>query len=525
MTFVFRNNTIERFMPAEYEFSGYDDISVVPDEATDFVWWYQVPIRFDIDSLVAEVETYISKLNLILPSIGNRQLNIITLADFLSVSIETSDDRLMHAINEYNDTIYHFAKEHSNIRIIDISSFYNKYSAAELIDWKLYFLSQMSINPKLATAFKEWYSLQLKAISLQRKKCIVLDLDNTLWGGVLGEDGLNQIAISGSYPGKAYNLWQQGLRQLKQKGVLLCICSKNNIEDVEEVWNKRADMVLKQNDFAAVRINWQDKVTNISELAKELNIGLDSMVFIDDNPTERELVRQLLPMVEVPDFPLQPYDLPKLYKQLVEKYFQTYNITAEDKQKTEQYRLNALRNEAASHYSDMTEYLRSLEMQLTIEPINEQTLPRAAQLTQKTNQFNLTTKRYAEADLRSLINNGAYGWTLDVADKFGDYGITGLIIVNAEGMIDTMLMSCRVLGKGVENAFIRIVLYLLRKKGFQTITGQYIKTSKNSQTANFYPNNGFELIEHNGDNNAVYSIRLSDADLSVNDYLKINVDQ
>ncbi len=507
-------------MPANCQFSGYDDISVVPDEATDFVWWYQIPLKFDNESIISEIETYIPKIKLVLPTIGSRQLIIFTLTDYLSVQIEIKDNRLKGAVSSFNKGIYDLANNYSNVKIVDVTTFTNQYSASELIDWKMFFLSQIPINPKLSVAFKEWFEIQTRAISLQRKKCLVLDLDNTLWGGVLGEDGVNNLAISGSYPGKAYHLWQQGLKQLKQNGVILCLCSKNNMNDVEDVWSKRDDMILKKEDFAAMRINWDDKATNIIDIAKELNIGPDSMVFADDNPTERELIKRMLPMVTVPEFPIQPYDLPKFYQSLVSKYFQIYALTTEDKVKTEQYRLNKQRNEAASLFSDFTDYLRSLKIQLTIEQITEQTLPRATQLTQKTNQFNLTTKRYSEADIRGLLADGARGWTLDVADKFGDYGITGLIIITKNGLIDTMLMSCRVLGKGVENVFLKSVLSILRKNRLDSVVGEYDKTAKNVQTADFYPNNGFSVVEKT-EEHSIYTLQLNDADLSVNDYYKI----
>lgn len=530
MIFVFRNNTIERFLPADCQFSGYDDISVVPNDATDFIWWYQVPLKFDETAVAEEIKTYYSKLQLVLPQIKSRQIIIFTLADYCHTPIETGNNILQKAIGEFNESIYNLSQQYPNIKILDFLSFTRRYSASDIVDWKMFLLAQIPLNPKLADAFKIWYNNQLKAISLQRKKCLVLDLDNTLWGGILGEDGLNNIQLSGGYPGKAFHLWQEGLLQLKQSGVILCICSKNNVEDVNEVWQKRNDMLLKRGDFAALRINWHDKATNIKELSKELNIGLDSMVFIDDNPLERELIKQVLPMIEVPEFPSQPYDLPLLYQKLVHDYFQIYAVTNEDRQKTEQYMQNVHRREAAAQFTDIKDYLRSLQIKLDIAPVNEQTLPRAAQLTQKTNQFNLTTKRYAENEIRSLLNSGARAWTLSVADKFGDSGITGLIIITADGVIDTMLMSCRVLGKGIENAFLKTVLNQLRKEGVETIIGQYIKTAKNSQTATFYPDNGFSGTMHSctfntGEDPQVFTMSLQDADLSVDDYFEITVNE
>lgn len=522
MVFVFRNNTIERFMPADYVFSGYDDISFVPAEAQEFVWFYQMPVKFDVKQITSEISTYISRLRLVLPAIGSRQLIAFTIVDYLSSQIELSDFSIEQTINAYNEELSALSKQYSNIKVIDFSRFTRRFSSAELIDWKMFFLSQMPINPKLAVPFKQWYASEREAVALQRCKCLVLDLDNTLWHGVLGEDGVGNIQMSGSYPGKAYHLWQEGLLELKKAGVILCINSKNNLSDVEEVWLKRDDMLLKKSDFAAVRINWQDKATNMIELSKELNIGLDSMVFVDDNPTERELLQQALPMVKVPLFPEQPYNLPVLYKTLVDDYFRIYALTDEDKNKTEQYRLNSERQEYAKLFVDMTDYLRSLAIVLTIEPINEQTLQRAAQLTQKTNQFNLTTRRYTESDIRQMLTSGARAWTLSVADKFGSYGLTGLIIINQECAIDTMLMSCRVLGKGIEDAFLKTILAQLKQEGVKQVVGEYIRTNKNSQVESFYEKNGFTMTDKNEDK-SLYMISLPSAELTINDYFDIRV--
>ena len=354
---------------------------------------------------------------------------------------------------------------------------------------------------------------------LKRKKCLVLDLDNTLWGGVLGEDGIEGIQVDGDYPGKAYHYWQEGLKELERNGVILAICSKNNQIDVEALFAAR-EMPLTLSDFACLRINWTDKTTNIREIAYELNIGLDSFMFVDDNPTERELIRQQLPMVAVPEWPSQPYELPIFYNQLVEDYFSVYTLTDEDKSKTEQYRQNANRALAQTQYSNMEDFLRSLEMRLTIAPATDITIPRIAQMTQKTNQFNLTTKRYAEADIHSLLDNGAQIWTLDVADRFGDNGITGLIILKPENgwIIDTLLMSCRVLGKGIEEAFFKNVIG--RYKG--ALKAQYIPTAKNGQVADFYERMGLKLEEMNNEGVKEYSAQIETLESTIKDYYKID---
>lgn len=518
MTYVFRNNTIERFLSGDYVFSGYDDFSAVP-EADAYLWWYQVPIKYNRNQLVAEVESYAQRLLWAVEQIGDKPLLILTLESVYDVNSNIGDRRLARAIETFNSTAWNLTATKANIQVVDFGSFLNQYPAQEKIDWKFYFLSQMILNPRLAGDFRKWLDEQQRALALKRKKCLVLDLDNTLWGGVLGEEGIEGVQIDGEYPGKAYHYWQEGLKELERNGVILAICSKNNQTDVEALFAAR-EMPLSLNDFACTRINWNDKATNIREIAQELNIGLDSMVFVDDNPTERELIRQQLPMVSVPEWPSQPYELPMFYARLINDYFSVYTLTDEDKQKTEQYRQNANRAQAQAQFTDMEDFLRSLEMKLTIAPATDVTIPRIAQMTQKTNQFNLTTKRYTESDIRLLLDNGSQIWTLAVEDRFGDNGITGLMILIPESgwNIDTLLMSCRVLGKGIEEVFFKTVIG--RYKG--ALTAQYIPTAKNGQVADFYERMGLKLERMNDDGVKEYSAQIETLDTTIKDYYKID---
>jgi len=517
MTYVFRNNTIERFLPGDYIFSGYDDFSAVPN-ADAYLWWYQVPIKYNRDQLVTEVESYAQRLLWAAEQVENKPLLVLTLESVYDVNSNISDRRLAHAIETFNSTAWNLAATKANIHVVDFGAFLNQYPAHERIDWKFYFLSQMILNPRLAGDFRKWLDEQRRAIALKRKKCLVLDLDNTLWGGVLGEEGIEGVQIDGDYPGKAYHYWQEGIKELERKGVILAICSKNNQTDVEALFAAR-EMPLSLKDFACTRINWNDKAANIREIAQELNIGLDSMVFVDDNPTERELIRQQLPMVAVPEWPAQPYELPMSYAQLVNGYFSVYTLTDEDKKKTEQYRQNANRAQAQAQFTDMEDFLRSLEMRLTIREATEVTIPRIAQMTQKTNQFNLTTKRYTESDIRSLLEEGAQIWTLAVADRFGDNGITGLMILKSENgwILDTLLMSCRVLGKGIEEAFFKSVIR--RYNG--VLTAQYIPTAKNGQVAEFYERMGLKIERMNDGGMKEYSAQIETLDTIIKDYYKI----
>ena len=521
--FVFRNNTVERFFLKDYSFSGYDDISYVPTDVDGYVWFYQLPVKYDQEMLCSEIRGYAQKLSFVLAQVDAAKPFVVMTMDECGYAVPfTSGTELLAAVSDYNAALVQAETEHNNVKLLDIREFTRQYPVNEVFDWKFWFISQMGMNPRLSKPFSDWFARKLDEIALKRKKCLVLDLDNTLWGGVLGEDGIEGIKLGGDYPGKAFHYWQEALLELSKSGVILTVCSKNNEADVLEAWEKNPFMVLKKENFATWRINWTDKATNIKELADELNIGLDSLVFIDDNPTERELIKQVLPVVEVPDFPKQPYELLVFFKEIVEKYFRVYSITSEDKKKTEQYKANAQRAQAQRSFVDFDSYLESLDIQITIEAANEFNIPRIAQMTQKTNQFNLTTKRYTDVDIRKFLQEGWKIWCLSVADKFGDNGITGCIMVNGD-TIDTFLLSCRILGKGIEIAFIKKILSILRESGAGSVKADYLPTAKNVQVKDFYDRCGFPCVAEESDGKRSYALALKNADLSTKEYYHIKL--
>ena len=519
---VFRNNTIERFFPKDYSFSGYDDISSIPTEYDSYLWFYQAPIRYGQQMAADEIGGYVQKFKYVLSCIDpSKTIIVMTMDTLYCVSLTDDDHRLAQAVELYNENLYELAKIHVNMKVIDIKDFTRLYRTEELIDWKYYFISQMGLNPRLSKDFQSWWQKKLDSIALKRKKCIVLDLDNTLWGGVLGEDGIEGIKIGGDYPGKAFLYFQNALLELSKSGVILTVCSKNNENDVLDAWDKNPFMVLKKENFAAYRINWQDKASNIRELAEELNIGIDSFVFIDDNPTERELIRQMLPMVSTPEFPVHPYELPVFFKNLINDYFKVYSITDEDKKKTEQYKANAARKQAEHSFTNFSDYLQSLDIHIIVETATEFNLPRIAQMTQKTNQFNLTTHRYTDNDLKRFLVEGWKIWCIAVSDRFGDNGITGCIMITPNRVIDTMLLSCRILGKGIETAFVKKILLLLKECGITTLKADYIPTAKNSQVADFYEHCVFMCVSRDKDGAKHYVINLATVDFTIENYYNI----
>ena len=527
-TFVFKNNTIESLFGNEgYTYSGYEDISYVDESADQYLWFYQVPIKFDWASLAKEVAGYWDEFMLCYNRIAESKMVIaFTLTDLFSFKLVDNDFDVEEHVKEFNSKLIALSREKRNLKVVDPMEFFAHYDKNSWVNWRFYFISQMAIDPKFAGQFRAWFQKKIVSIALKRKKCLVLDLDNTLWSGVLGEDGVTGITISGDYPGKAFHYFQEAIKALKDNGVILAICSKNNPEDVEQVWMDNPYMVLKKEDFSAVRINWQDKATNIRELSEELNIGTDSMVFIDDNPTERELIKQMLPEVAVPEFPKQPYDLIPFIKQVADDYFRIYTLTDEDKKKTEQYKANAQRKQEEKKFINMEDYLASLQIEIDIEKCNEFNLARIAQMSQKTNQFNLTTHRYTDSDIENKVQNGDWVYCISVRDKFGDNGITGEIIIAKDGnkaLIDTLLLSCRILGKGIEEAFIKTILGLLKEQGVEMLEADYFPTLKNAQVKDFYERMGFDLDNEDAVGNKHYNLNLSLQDLKVKEYYKIIV--
>jgi len=495
--FIFRNFTIEPFFNGfEAGFSGYGDVSFIDNMADTYIWFYFAPYKTNNDITAAEVGHYGEMLDLVYSNISkNKDIIVFTIEPIYALNYVTLNAELKNAVFAYNKKIYAMA-EHANVKIVDIREFYNGFSADQLIDWKYYFISQMPLNPMLAMQFNKWFSRQLEILAMRRKKCIVLDLDNTLWSGILGEDGPDSIKMGEDYPGSVYRFFQAYLLELSRIGILLAICSKNNEDDVFAVLDNHPDMLLRKDSISAYKINWNNKADNIKEIASELNIGLDSMVFIDDNPAERELVKQALPEVSVPDFPARPYLYPVFIKQLTDNYFGGYTLTLEDLEKKRQYKENAERAQYKNQFTDIDNYLRSLEMKLTIEKLNEFNRARLAQMTQKTNQFNLTARHYTETEIQTLADNGALVYGLRAKDRFGDNGLTGMMIVVIEketAFIDTLLLSCRVLGRKIETGFVQFVLMKLEEKGLQKVKASFIKTAKNKQVEKFYDSIGFTV--------------------------------
>ncbi|MCC5929252.1 MAG: HAD-IIIC family phosphatase [Cyclobacteriaceae bacterium] len=351
------------------------------------------------------------------------------------------------------------------------------------------------------------------------KKVLILDCDNTLWGGIIGEDGTDKISIS-----TPYKMVQSIVVQLYKKGVLVCLCSKNNPDDVQEVLESNGHMILKDQHIVLKKINWDDKVTNILSIADELNLGLSSFIFLDDSSFEINLVKQNLPQVSAYQVPEKITEYPALMEEIAAQFFH-FDNSADDGLKTEQYRIQAQRNEAMKSFHSVEDYLRTLGLHIIIAKNKPEQISRIAQLTQKTNQFNLTTKRYSEQDIEFMMNSDTFDfYTLSVKDRFGDSGITGLAIIEKKdnaAIIDTLLLSCRVLGRNVEWVFMDEIIRLLNKK---QVNAQFIPTHKNIQVSNFYDQLGFIRINSAEDVGVNYSLNVADYKYHTHiDYIKVDI--
>ena len=497
--FIFRNFTIEPLFTGidNCIFSDYGSINFTKD-CDYYLWFYLFPLKANRKKAAEEIDFYSKNLEYIVGKLPETSTLIcFTMVDNSDFYFKNNDP-VYEPIKRYNDLIIYLSQNTSNVKAIDFAEFSSRYSRENIIDYRHFYLSMMPINPKLINDFRIWINQILNSLAGKRKKCLILDLDNTLWGGIIGEDGLAGIKLGNTYPGNCFLDFQEYIKEIKETGVILAICSKNNHNDVKEVFDKQNSMILNYDDFAIIKTNWKNKSENITQIAKELNIGLDSMVFIDDSSFEREQVNRILPEVETPDFPNKPYLLINFIKEVYHKYFRIYNLTDEDKDKTKQYKENELRNKVLREPANYEEIIKELNIKISISENDKLHIPRIAQMTQKTNQFNLTTKRYTEQDIRRLMDGNHLIFDASVSDKFGDNGITALAIVkiNSEtAHIDSFLLSCRILGRGIESNFLKEILLKLKEKGILQITAIYIPTEKNIQTKDFYLKNGFVLTE------------------------------
>ncbi|MBI5739133.1 MAG: HAD-IIIC family phosphatase [Nitrospirae bacterium] len=468
----------------------------------------------DSEAITGILEKTKSEIALIFRNLKKTSLvvfNTFSAMHFCSSSIVNCNlSALASGLNAYLSSVLPV-----NVKLIDLDKVLCRVGVRNALDLRYYYLSKALYSIEFYKAYADFVRPIILSANGKTRKCIIFDCDNTLWKGILGEDGFDNIELS---PGTAYGsifAEVQGIAlALNKRGILIGICSKNNPGDVDAVIKNHPDMQLRDEHITIRKINWSDKVTNLREIAAELNIGLDSLVFVDDSSFEANLVREHLPEVAVLQVPGRLQDYPGILRDNMGLF---YNLSSsvEDKLKANMYNINVKRENAKSDFLTIEDYLASLKLKLTLYEDDSSIIPRISQMSQKTNQFNLTTIRYTENDINAFIADGnSKVYAYSVSDKFGDSGITGLCIININresgtADINTFLMSCRIIGRNIEYAFMDYLINAVRNLGGRTVTAKYIKTPKNDQVGNFYDRCSFALTDSN-EKNKTYVLAIDD---------------
>jgi FkbH-like protein len=447
-----------------------------------------VLLFLDFDELNESIDDVIDAVNLFTDNTGKTVI-MNTLA-FSPRYIDTFLNTKLELELNANLSLVNFSNENQNVLLLDFSKLLKQNN---FIDEKYWYMARIKFSRDGFKSIAREVKLLLDTYLFGSKKVLVLDMDNTLWGGVIGEE---EIKLSNDGIGKIYVDFQKKIKELKELGVLLAVCSKNNYDDGVKGLN-HINSILKESDFIIKKINWNDKVSNIKEILKELNLGDDSLVFLDDNPMEREYVKEMLPNVVVPNFPEDSYSINSWFLGVVEDFFSRVSLTIEDLNRQEQY---LIKREREATFKDISykNFLKTLNIEIDFYINNREYVERYAQMTQKTNQFNLTTKRYTIADIKRFIEAPFYDViAINYKDKFANEGITGLVIVNIADNyveIDSFLLSCRILKRGVED----VIFSKLEELYFnRDIIGIYAKTKKNEQVKELYTFHGFVKIDKN----------------------------
>ena len=401
------------------------------------------------------------------------------------------------AIRALNAEVENFCRTLTGVYFFDYDLFVSQMGKMHAFDSRFYYLGDMKLGMSAIPLLCDAYLAFIRPAVSKFRKCIVLDCDNTLWGGIIGEDGVGGIHLGPTTEGRPYFEFQKGLQALFRRGIILAVNSRNDMKDVLQVLREHPFMVLNQSHFAAMEVNWEDKASNLVRIATALNIGLDAIIYIDDDPMNCELVRSSLPAVDVKQVPVDSAGLQDLLHGL--EGLDLLQLTNEDKDKGRIFLEDTRRREFLSSPGSVNEFIQQLGIEITVRAVDEHAFPRISQLTQKTNQFNLTTHRRQENELR-LMSDGK-GWLIEgvwVRDKFGDNGLVGMIIIcdhDERWFLDTFLLSCRVIGRKIEQAMLAWVIMRARSLGIKEVVGEYIPTAKNKLVGSFYKDAGFELLE------------------------------
>jgi len=386
------------------------------------------------------------------------------------------------------------AIKNDNFFIADFLSIQNKWGRDFMFSPSIYINTEMVLSLDALPIVAHHITGIISSLEGKFKKCLILDLDNTTWGGIIGDDGLEKIQIGSLGIGKAFTEFQYWVKALQKRGIILAICSKNDEDKAKEPFEKHPDMVLKLDDIAVFVANWDNKADNIRKIQSILNIGFDSMVFLDDNPFERNIVRENLPEVCVPELPEDPAEYLEYLYGL--NLFETASFSENDAERTKQYQVEAQRVVDLDSFTNVEDFLKSMAMISDVKPFDSFSKPRVSQLTQRSNQFNLRTVRYSEQDIESLMNSEKhYTFSFTLEDKYGDNGLICVIVLEKENQetlfINTWLMSCRVLKRGMEDFTLNTIVETARKNGYKYVVGEYLSTAKNQMVKDHYERLGF----------------------------------
>ena len=423
------------------------------------------------------------------------QFNLVELNDGVFGNFAScAPTSFLFQLRKLNCGLMTLAQEHRQVFITDVAALASHVGYANAHDPRLYVMSKVAFALEFLPSVAKAVTDVIKAVSGNFKKCLILDLDNTVWGGVIGDDGMDGIQVGELGMGHAFDALQEWARELKQRGIILAVCSKNEEETAKKPFRDHPEMTLRLDDIAVFVANWNNKADNIKLIQQTLNIGFDSMVFVDDNPFERNLVREHLPAVTVPELPEDPAMYVSFLRSL--NLFETASFSEEDFERKKQYQQAIARTEVQKSFTNIDDYLKSLEMVSVVKAFDDFNTPRVAQLTQRSNQFNLRTIRYTEADIEQVRRSPKF-FTLsfNLEDKFGDHGLIGLIILETlderTAFIDTWIMSCRVLKRGVEEFIVNQMAHLARVNGFRRLLGEFLPTTKNNMVKDLYAQMGF----------------------------------
>lgn len=469
---------------------------------------------YTLEESINQIDKYFTYIEMAI----NKNNNI----NFLISNIDIPNKRLLAAKElHFNrnleflwyEKILSLNEKYNNCILFDLKNIVEESGRKVFYSPKMWYLASIKYSLKGQNLIQQQIERFLVAQSGNRKKCLILDLDNTLWGGIVGEDGINGISLSEFKEGARYKDFQKRIKDIKDTGIILAIISKNNQSDAIEVINNHPSMILRMNDFVTAKINWKNKAENIKELSRELNIGIDSMVFIDDNPVERENIKNYFGDIIVPHFPQDTSELESFITDIYFDNFFTLKVLNEDKEKTNMYRANIKREATKFKSVSLDDFYKSLNTKIYIKIADKDDISRAFQLNQKTNQFNVTTKRYTEKDIEKFINSPNYDvYIAAVEDKFGDNGNSILIIIdkqeNSKAKIDTFLLSCRVMGRNIEYSIQQFIEDKLLREGYKLIEAEYIPTSKNKPVENLFEQLGYSLlnIDENGVKQYIFRI-------------------